>query len=239
MLMIMPALWVFAKTKQKSPHFSSGHNSLNCCTVSSSFSKTKNPSWLVSGRRVTQKCQQSSPLLHSWREFQSLMVRGKKEPPLYCVLVVVRLSCWQCLYNTCASLFKLLPMVLFNAPPPPPNPPTSSTLYVNVVARSDTNFVFSVVLYIFQDWLSRVRMNFESGQYRAALKSFSLQLVNICLQVRVHVYVWESEAIKPPKHPDILCRKEGGGGGGGRKSKKQQKNNWGHVFLWSVLTTKQ
>ena len=27
------------------------------------------------------------------REFQSLMVPGKKEPPLYCVLVVMRLSC--------------------------------------------------------------------------------------------------------------------------------------------------
>ena len=27
-------------------------------------------------------------------EFQSLMVRGKKEPPRYCVLVVMRLSCW-------------------------------------------------------------------------------------------------------------------------------------------------
>ena len=27
-------------------------------------------------------------------EFQSLMVRGKKEPPRYCVLVVMRLRCW-------------------------------------------------------------------------------------------------------------------------------------------------
>ena len=69
----------------KSPHFSSGHNCLKFL-----LSK-KNFVW-----PVTQKCLQSSPLLHPWREsFSPRLARGKKESPLYCVLGVMRLSCWQ------------------------------------------------------------------------------------------------------------------------------------------------
>ena len=44
---------------------------------------------------MTQKCLQSLPLLHPCmmqREFQSLMVRGRKEPPVYSLLVVMRLN---------------------------------------------------------------------------------------------------------------------------------------------------
>ena len=44
---------------------------------------------------MTQKYLQSLPLLHPWmmqREFQSLMVQGRKEPALYSVLVVMRLN---------------------------------------------------------------------------------------------------------------------------------------------------
>ena len=61
--------------------------------------KNKTPSWLVSGRWLRQKCQQSSPLLHpwSWRESSS---------PWWCTVNRNHLctvfwwwwgiSCWQC-----------------------------------------------------------------------------------------------------------------------------------------------
>ena len=61
--------------------------------------KNKTPSWLVSGRWLRQKCQQSSPLLHpwSWRESSS---------PWWCTVKRNHLctvfwwwwgiSCWQC-----------------------------------------------------------------------------------------------------------------------------------------------
>ena len=48
--------------------------------------KTKK-SWLVSGRRVTQKCQQLSPLLHPWRESSSPWWCGVKRNRLRTVFL--------------------------------------------------------------------------------------------------------------------------------------------------------
>ena len=42
------------------------------------------------------------------------------------------------------------------------------------------------------------------------------------------MYVWESEAIKPSKHPDILCRKERG-----KKEKSNKKQLRTRVSLIS------
>ena len=69
--------WHFRWCSQ-SPHFSSGHKSLklNCCTVSKK--QQLRTSWLVSGRHVTQKCQQSLPLLHQWRVSSSPWWGGVK-----------------------------------------------------------------------------------------------------------------------------------------------------------------
>ena len=90
--------WHFGWCSQ-SPHLSAQVTSpiefLHCHSHSLSLSlkkKKEKKSWLVSRRHVTQKCQPSTASMES--EFQSLMVQGKKEPPQYCILVVMRLSCW-------------------------------------------------------------------------------------------------------------------------------------------------
>ena len=82
------------KNNTKSPHFSSGHKSLNSCTVSTSFSrkKQKNNNNLLTGQWEALDTNVSTVVASTVsleREFQSLMVRGKKEPFLYCVLVVM------------------------------------------------------------------------------------------------------------------------------------------------------
>ena len=47
----------------------------------------KKTSWLISGRRVTQKCLQSSPLLHPWRESSSPWWCGVKRDRLCTVFL--------------------------------------------------------------------------------------------------------------------------------------------------------
>ena len=91
---------------------------------------------------MTQKCQQSSPLLHPWREFQSLMVQGKKEPPQYCVLVVMRLSCcrtegaalaggvgWR--GTSLVLIMVFTPTSLLILPPLPPPPAVSADSWLH------------------------------------------------------------------------------------------------------------
>ena len=78
--------------------------SLNCHTVSCKVpSKNNNKQtkklvdWSVEGewpKSVNSRCLYRAASFE--REFQSLMVSaGKKESPLYCVVVVMRLRCWQ------------------------------------------------------------------------------------------------------------------------------------------------
>ena len=82
------------KNKTKSLHFSSAHKSLNSCTVSTSFFRknNNNKNNLLTGQWEALDTNVSTFVASPASleiEFQSLMVRGKKEPFLYCVLVVM------------------------------------------------------------------------------------------------------------------------------------------------------
>ena len=68
--------------------------------------------WEVRDTRVSNSCSLSASLE---REFQSLMVQGKKKPHLYCVLVVMRLSCWHAHGSWCVQLNTVTVRILFES----------------------------------------------------------------------------------------------------------------------------